>query len=193
MAIAEKGLMVLDCKARGKSGHAAREEGINAIELAIRDIEWFVKFRFPERSGLLGDVKMTVTMIRSGIQHNVIPDECDFVVDVRSTDLYSNDRILETVRKNISSSVTARSTRLQPSSISDQHMLLRAARSMGVELFGSATLSDQALMPFPTVKIGPGESKRSHTADEYITIDEIRQGISIYFNLLNSILSNLLK
>jgi acetylornithine deacetylase len=189
LAVAEKGLMVLDCIARGRSGHAAREEGINAIELAIKDIQWIRGYKFPERSELLGEVKMTVTMIHAGSQHNVIPDECSFVVDIRSTDTYSNDKILEIIKNNLRSEVKARSTRLQPSSIHPDHLLVKTARSMGIPLFGSATLSDQALMPFPSAKIGPGESARSHTADEYILLDEISEGIGIYIQLLDRLIN----
>jgi acetylornithine deacetylase len=188
LAVAEKGLMVLDCMARGKSGHAARGEGINAIELAIEDIEWIRRYKFPKASKLLGDAKMTVTMIQAGSQHNVIPDECRFVVDVRSTDAYSNEEILEIINNNLRSEVKARSTRLQPSSLNPDHLLVETARSMGIPLFGSSTLSDQSLMSFPTAKIGPGESARSHTANEYIMLEEIREGIGVYVELLDKLL-----
>jgi acetylornithine deacetylase len=188
LAIAEKGLMVLDCKTKGKSGHAAREEGSNAIYDAINDIDWIRNYRFPVRSELLGEVKMTVTMINAGTQHNVIPDECHFVVDIRSTDLYTNEQILELVRKNLKSEVKPRSTRLQSSSIEKGHAVVREAQSLGIELFGSSTLSDQALMPFPTVKIGPGDSARSHTPDEFVGMDEIESGVETYINLLDRII-----
>ncbi|MBR9999990.1 MAG: M20 family metallo-hydrolase [Cyclobacteriaceae bacterium] len=188
LAIAEKGLMVLDCKVRGISGHAARNEGNNAIYMAIKDIEWIREHKFPDRSELLGDVKMTVTKINAGTQHNVIPDECSFVVDVRSTDVYPNEQILEIIKQNLSGDVIARSTRLQSSSIHVDHILVKAALSLGISLFGSDTLSDQALMPFPTAKIGPGDSSRSHTADEFILADEIRDGIGIYIKLLDKLL-----
>ena len=188
LAIAEKGLMVLDCKTKGKSGHAAREEGSNAIYNAINDIDWIRNYRFPLRSELLGEVKMSITMINAGTQHNVIPDECHFVVDIRSTDLYTNGQILEVVKKNLKSEVKPRSTRLQSSSIDKGHAVVREAQSLGIELFGSRTLSDQALMPFPTVKIGPGDSARSHTADEFIGVDEIKSGVGTYINLLDRII-----
>lgn len=188
LAIAEKGLMVLDCTARGKSGHAAREEGLNAIYRAIRDIEWIRNFRFPDQSEMLGDVKMSVTMIQAGTQHNVIPDECRFVVDIRSTELYSNEAILEVVKKNLGSDVVPRSVRLQSSSIYRDHEVVLAAQSLGIPLFGSSTLSDQALMPFSTVKIGPGDSARSHTADEFIGVEEIMTGIELYTRLLEKII-----
>lgn len=188
MAIAEKGLMVLDCVAKGRSGHAAREEGINAIYKALEDIHWFRTYSFPEKSELLGEVRMTVTLIHSGTQHNVIPDRCTYVVDVRSTEKYSNEDILELISRCVKSEVTARSVRLQSSSISIDHPLVQAARELGLKLFGSSTTSDQALMPFPTVKIGPGESARSHTAGEYITLGELRKGIDIYIKLLEKII-----
>lgn len=188
LAIAEKGLMVLDCKARGKSGHAAREEGLNAIYKAIRDIEWIQKFRFPDQSELLGNVKMSVTMIQAGIQHNVIPDECHFVVDIRSTDRYTNEEILQVVKENLQSEVTPRSVRLQSSSVRRDHVVVQAAQTLDIEMFGSNTLSDQALMPFSTVKIGPGDSARSHTADEFIGMKEILAGIELYTRLLERII-----
>ncbi|WP_258104390.1 M20 family metallo-hydrolase [Marinoscillum sp. MHG1-6] len=190
MAIAEKGLMVLDCYAPGKSGHAAREEGENAIYNAIKDIEWFRNFNFPKESEYLGPVKMSVTMIEAGYQHNVVPDECHFVVDIRGTDAYSNDEMLEIIRANVLSEVKERSTRLQPSFITKDHPLIKAAEALDIEFFGSPTLSDQALMPFPTVKIGPGLSQRSHTADEYIFVDEIREGVTGYLALLNKIIKS---
>lgn len=188
MAVAEKGLIVLDCVAKGKSGHAARDEGENAIYKAIDDIKWFRNYQFEKTSAMLGNIKMSVTVVNSGTQHNVIPDECHFVVDVRSTDAYSNDEILAIIKDHVSCEVKARSTRLQPSGIPEGHILRKLARDMGVETYGSPTLSDQALMPFPSVKIGPGDSARSHIADEYIGIDEIEQGIKFYINLLNKLL-----
>lgn len=190
MAIAEKGLMVLDCYCYGKSGHAAREEGENAIYKAIRDIEWFRSYNFDKVSEYLGPVKMSVTMIKSGYQHNVVPDECHFVVDVRGTDAYTNEQMLEIIRENVSSEIKERSTRLQPSFIDADHMLLKAADALGFGVYGSPTLSDQALMSFPTVKIGPGLSARSHSADEFIFVSEIRQGITGYLALLNKILKS---
>jgi acetylornithine deacetylase len=188
MAVAERGLMVLDCQATGRAGHAAHHEGINAIYLAMADIEWIRNFQFPSKSDRLGDIKMSVTMIRAGHQHNVIPDYCEFVVDVRSTDLYTNEQILDIIIENLSSEVKARSTRLQSSAIREDHILVKTAQSLGISLFGSGTLSDQALMNFPTVKIGPGDSVRSHTTDEFIRIDEIKEGIAVYKKLLEQIL-----
>lgn len=188
MAVAEKGLIVLDCINKGKSGHAARDEGENAIYKAIDDINWFRSYQFKKTSAMLGDVKMSVTVVNSGTQHNVVPDACHFVVDVRSTNVYSNNEILEIIKDHVSCEVKARSTRLQPSGVPEGHILRKLATDMGVETYGSPTLSDQALMPFPSVKIGPGDSARSHTADEYIGIDEIEKGIEFYFNLLNKLL-----
>ena len=188
MAIAEKGLMVLDCHAEGKSGHAARGTGKNAIYIAMEDIEWIRKYNFSLVSDILGSVMMTATMIESGSQHNVIPESCKFVVDVRNTDCYTNEEVLQIMKDNMKSQVIARSTRLQPSSISDDHILVKTAKKLGIKTFGSDTLSDQALMNFPTVKMGPGDSLRSHAADEYIYLEEIREGIDIYKQVLDRIL-----
>jgi acetylornithine deacetylase len=188
MAIAEKGLMVLDCLAEGRSGHAARGTGKNAIYLALEDIDWIRKYNFSLTSAALGPVKMTTTMIESGSQHNVIPESCKFVVDVRNTDSYTNEEVLQIMKDNMKSQVIARSTRLQPSSTSHDHILVKTAERLGIKTFGSDTLSDQALMKFPTVKMGPGDSLRSHTADEYIYLDEIREGIEIYKQVLNNII-----
>ncbi len=187
MAVAEKGLMVIDCHARGKSGHAARDEGENAIYKALDDIERIRKFRFPRISEWLGEVKMTATMIHAGTQHNVVPDQCSFVLDIRSTDQYRNEEILEALKENLKSEFKARSVRLQSSSIERRHILVEVAGELGIPLTGSSTLSDQALMPFPTVKIGPGDSARSHAADEYILVDEIEAGISLYIQLLKAL------
>jgi len=188
MAVAEKGLMVLDCIAKGRGGHAARDEGDNAIYKALRDIEWYQNFKFDKTSEKLGDVKMNVTVINAGTQHNVIPDECRFVVDVRSTDAYSNDEIMNIIKQHVTSEVVERSTRLQPSGLKNDHFLFDVAKKLKIETFGSPTLSDQALMPFPSVKIGPGDSARSHTADEYIHLREIEGGIQLYINLLKTII-----
>lgn len=186
-AIAEKGLMVLDLKANGVSGHAARDEGDNAIYHAMEDIEWFRTFRFPKESPLLGPVKMSVTIINAGTQHNVIPAECCFCVDVRSNELYSNEDIYDIVRKNVGSEVKARSFRLSSSRIDPNHPLVAKAIAMGRTPFGSPTLSDQALMRFPSLKMGPGNSSRSHTADEFILIEELREGISTYISMLQDL------
>ena len=187
LAVAEKGLMVLDCIARGKAGHAARNEGENAIYKALADIEWFKNYQFPKVSEFLGEVKMSVTQINAGTQHNVIPDKCSFVVDIRSNELYNNADILAVINSNVSCEVTARSTRLSSSATPQNHPVVTKAKEMGMDIFGSPTLSDQALMPFASVKIGPGQSSRSHTANEYILTDEIHEGIKKYVELLNGL------
>jgi len=189
MAIAEKGLMVLDCVAKGQSGHAARNEGVNAIYAAMRDIHWFRTHEFLKKSEALGPIKMSVTMIDAGSQHNVVPDECRFVIDVRTTDAYSNQETLDIIRENVESIVTPRSTRLNPSGIDIDHPIVKAGLAMGIKAYGSPTLSDQALMLFPTLKIGPGDSARSHTADEFIHINEIKEGIDIYIKLLRTVIT----
>lgn len=186
-AIAEKGLMVLDVIAKGKSGHAARNEGINAIYKAIEDILWFKEYHFDKTSEVLGEVKMTVTQIESGTQHNVVPDQCTFVVDVRSNGLYSNQDLYEIISKNISGNATPRSTRLNASHLPDDHFFIQKAKSLGLVPFGSPTLSDQSQMDFPSVKIGPGDSARSHTADEYIHLSELAKAIPLYYKLLNGL------
>ena len=187
LAVAEKGLMVLDCTAHGKAGHAARNEGENAIYKALADIEWFRNYRFPNVSEFLGEVKMSVTQINAGTQHNVVPDRCTFVVDIRSNELYSNEEILEEIKKHISCDAVPRSTRLSSSATPLNHPIIVKAKETGREIYGSPTLSDQALMPFPSVKIGPGKSSRSHTADEFVEIKEIEQGISVYYELLSGL------
>ena len=188
LAIAEKGLLVLDCIAHGKSGHAARNEGENAIYKAMQDIEWFRTFQFPKVSAALGPIKMTVTMIHSGTQHNVVPDKCEFTVDIRCTDAYTHDEVLDIIKQNILSDVQPRSMRLKPSSISIEHPFVKAGIKIGRNTYGSPTSSDQALIPFTSVKIGPGDSARSHTADEYVSINEIEEGVKIYIQILDQIL-----
>ena len=188
MATAEKGLMVLDCVAKGKPGHAAREEGINAIYEALPDIEWIRNYKFPKKSPTLGDIKMTVTVIHSGRQHNVVPAECEFTIDVRVTDMYTLEEILETIKANVKCQVTPRSLRMRPSGIAEDHPAVIAAKNLGLNLYGSPTTSDQALMPIPSVKMGPGDSARSHSADEFIYVDEIRQGIETYIALLDQVI-----
>jgi acetylornithine deacetylase/succinyl-diaminopimelate desuccinylase-like protein len=187
MAIAEKGLLVLDCIAHGKAGHAAREEGVNAIYKALKDVEWFRTYQFQKISEALGVVKMSVTSIHAGKQHNVVPEECSFVVDVRVTDSYTLEEVLNTIQQNISSEVTPRSLRLRPSGISKDHIAVQAANRLGISTYGSPTTSDQTLIPVPSVKLGPGDSARSHTADEFIYVAEIKQGIETYIKLLNEI------
>ena len=184
-AIAEKGLMVLDVTAHGKAGHAARNEGENAIYKALDDIQWFRNHPFTKESPLLGPVKMSVTQVNAGTQHNVIPDLCTFVVDIRSNECYSNEELYQEIVANVKSEVKARSFRLNSSHIEPEHPLVKRAVEMGRVPFGSPTLSDQALMKFPSVKIGPGKSSRSHTADEYIMVSEIEEAIKLYIDLLD--------
>ena len=186
-AVAEKGLMVLDIVSHGKSGHAAREEGVNAIYEALEDIEWIKTYKFDKVSEFLGPVKMQLTMMSSGTQHNVVPDKCEMVVDVRSNELYSNKEIYDIISHKLKSEVKARSFRLGSSRIDTSHPLVSKCLSMNMTPFGSPTLSDQALMPFPSLKIGPGNSSRSHSADEYIKITEIHDAINTYVSLLDNI------
>ncbi len=186
-AVAEKGLMVLDCVSYGKAGHAARNEGDNAIYKALKDVEWFKNFDFPLKTEFLGPVKMSVTQINAGTQHNVVPDRCSYVVDVRSNEMYSNAEILDIVKQNVQSEVNARSTRLSSTASPLNHAVLQKAKEMGRNFYGSPTLSDQALMPFPSVKMGPGDSSRSHTANEYILISEIEEALEIYIELLDGL------
>lgn len=186
-AIAEKGLMVLDVHAYGKAGHAARNEGDNAIYKVLEDIQWFRDYCFSKESPLLGPVKMSVTQINAGTQHNVIPDLCSFVVDIRSNECYSNEELYQEICTHVQSEVKARSFRLNSSHIEEEHPFVQRAISLGRQPFGSPTLSDQALMKFPSVKIGPGKSSRSHTADEYILISEIEEAIQIYIELLDGL------
>jgi len=187
-AIAEKGLMVLDVTSHGKSGHAARNEGDNAIYHALDDIAWFRTFQWPQVSPMLGTVKMTVTIINAGTQHNVIPAECTFTVDIRSNEYYSNQDLYEEICKHIQGTCTARSFRLNSSRIELSHPLVQKTLSMGKKPFGSPTLSDQALLPCPSIKMGPGESCRSHTADEYIELEEIYQAIDLYVEILDGLI-----
>lgn len=186
-AIAEKGLLVVDVTSIGKAGHAARNEGDNAIYKALDDLRWFKEFQFEKESPLLGTVKMSVTQINAGTQHNVVPDRCNFTVDIRSNELYTNEEIFEVIKKNVKSELRARSFRLNSSSISKDHPFIKKAISLGKEAYGSPTLSDQALMPFPTVKMGPGKSSRSHIADEYILIKEIEEALATYMKLLDGL------
>ncbi len=188
MAVAEKGLLVLDCTARGKAGHAAREEGINAIYEALPDIEWFRTYHFPNVSPTLGPIKMSVTVLQAGTQHNVVPAECRFTVDVRCTDAYSQEELLDIIRSQVRAEVQPRSMRLRPSAIPMEHPIVQAGLAMGLSAYGSPTTSDQALMPFTSIKIGPGDSARSHSADEFVYLQEIEQGIAGYIRLLEQIL-----
>lgn len=185
MATAEKGLMVLDCVAKGRSGHAAREEGVNAIYEAMKDIEWVQSFRFPKLSDTLGPMKMTVTIINAGKQHNVVPAECHFTIDVRVTDAYTLEETLSIIQTHLKCEARPRSLRMRSSGIPDGHPMVKAGKALGLNLYGSPTTSDKALIPVPCVKMGPGDSARSHSADEFIYADEIRQGIDTYIALLN--------
>lgn len=188
MAIAERGLLVLDCVSQGKAGHAAREEGENALYNALPDIEWFRSFTFPRKSELLGPNKMSVTVIETPNKaHNVVPSECHFVVDIRINERYSFEEVLEIIRSNVRCDVTPRSTRLRSTLIPMDHPLVKAGLELGSGCYGSPTTSDKALMPFPALKIGPGDSARSHTANEYIYIKEIDEGIRFYTRLLNEL------
>jgi acetylornithine deacetylase len=188
LAIAEKGLMVLDCVAHGKAGHAARDEGDNAIYKALADIAWVQNHQFERVSELLGPVKMSVTVINAGSQHNVVPDQCSYVIDCRVTEQYTLEEVLETVRANVQAEVTPRSVRLRSSGIAPNHPFVQAGIALGRKTYGSPTLSDQALMPFASLKCGPGHSERSHTADEFIYLHEIQEGISLYIKMLEKVL-----
>ncbi len=188
MAVAEKGLLVLDCVAYGVAGHAARNEGVNAIYEAITDINWFQNFLFQKESPFLGPVHMAVTSIHTkNTAHNVVPSECSFVVDIRVNENYTFEEVLSEIKKNVTSEVTPRSTRLRPSFIEVNHPLVSAGKKSGLESYGSPTCSDRALMVFPTLKLGPGESARSHSADEYIFVEEIKRGIELYIKLLGNL------
>ncbi len=188
LAIAEKGLLVLDCYAHGQPGHAAHGLGDNSIYKAMEAVQWFSTYKFPKFSEALGDVRMTVTQIDAGNQHNVIPATCHFVVDIRVTDAYTNEEILKIVQENLDVEVKPRSLRLNSSSIPKNHEIVQAGIQLGRETYGSPTLSDQSNLTCPSLKLGPGDSYRSHTADEFIYVDEIKKGIEIYIKILNKIL-----
>ncbi len=188
LAIAEKGLLVLDCYAHGKAGHAAHSLGDNSIYKAMDAIKWFETYKFSDVSDTLGEVKMTVTQIEAGEQHNVVPSSCHFVVDIRVNDKYSNKEVLELVKENVKVEVKERSLRLNSSSIPKEHEIVQAGIRLGKEVYGSPTLSDQSNLSCPSLKLGPGDSLRSHTADEFIFVDEINAGIDFYIKLLKEIL-----
>jgi acetylornithine deacetylase len=189
MAVAERGLMVIDCTAEGRSGHAARNEGENALYKAIDDINWIRSNKFEKVSDLLGESRMTVTVIGTeNVQHNVVPSTCKFVIDVRVNELYSFEEILDALQKNMKSKFKPRTTRMKSTSIPLDHPLVKAGIASGRGYYGSPTTSDKALMPFPTLKMGPGDSARSHTADEYIYADEIKEGIDTYIKLVKQLL-----
>ncbi len=187
LAIAERGLLVLDCISHGKAGHAARKEGDNAIYKALKDMEWFRTYRFAKKSKLFGPVKMSVTMIEAGSQHNVVPATCNFTVDVRVTDAYQNEEVLKIIQNHVSSEVKPRSVRLKSSSISKDHPIVKAGIALGRNTYGSPTTSDQALLNIPSLKMGPGNSARSHMADEFIYLDEIKDGIGLYVKMLDAL------
>lgn len=189
LAIAERGLLVLDCTATGKAGHAAREEGDNAIYKALKDIEWFRNYQFAKVSEVFGPLKMSVTIINAGSQHNVVPATCTFTVDVRVTDAYTNEEVLKIIRTNVASEVKPRSIRLKPSSIDKAHPLVQAGIALGRSTYGSPTTSDQALLSIPSVKVGPGDSARSHMADEYIFVNEVAEGIELYIAMLKPVIN----
>lgn len=183
-AIAEKGLMVLDITAHGRSGHAARNEGVNAIYEALDDLCWIRSHRFDRVSRFLGPTKMQATVVNAGTQHNVVPDECKIVVDVRTNELYTNEEVFDIISSHCKSECRARSFRLHSSRIDLNHPLVERCVALGLQPFGSPTLSDQALMPFASLKLGPGQSARSHSADEYIKVSEIEHAIGLYLRLL---------
>ena len=185
LAVAEKGLLVIDAKVKGKAGHAAREEGINAIYLALDDLNTIKNFQFLKSSPFLGPTKVTATIIKAGQQHNVVPDLCEFTLDVRVTDAYTLQDALEELKSNLKAELSPRSMRLQSSNLPVGHLMYQIADQLGLEKFGSPTLSDQALIPYPSVKIGPGDSARSHSADEFIFLEEIKKGILGYISIIN--------
>ena len=189
LAIAEKGLLVLDCIVKGKSGHAARNEGENSIYKALKDIEWFQNYQFTKVSDTLGPIKMTVTIVNAGTLHNMVPDTCTFTVDVRVTDAYNNEDILKIISQFVSCEVVPRSVRLKPSSIPIIHPIVQAGIALGKKTYGSPTTSDQALLNIPSLKCGPGDSARSHTADEFIYLKEIEDGIEGYIKMIGKVVS----
>jgi acetylornithine deacetylase len=187
MAVAEKGLLVLDCVAHGKAGHAARNEGVNALYIAMKDINWLSTFEFPKISSLLGPVHVAVTSVNTENKtHNIVPPECSFLVDIRVNELYSFEEIISIIKENIQSEIQPRSTRLKSTFIPHDHPLVIAGNKIGLSSYGSPTCSDKALMDFPSLKIGPGDSARSHTADEFIFVNEIKEGIKTYIQLLEN-------
>ncbi len=186
LAISEKGLMVCDCIAYGKSGHTARDEGENAILKAIKDIQWLTNYKFDKVSPSLGEIKMSATMIEAGIKHNIVPNKCHFVVDVRTTDAYSNEEVLKIMQQNMQSEVQARSTRIKPSATPLNHPVVKALLAQGVTTYGSPTTSDQAILSCPSVKFSPGDSARSHTANEFIYIQQINEGIAFFIDFFST-------
>jgi acetylornithine deacetylase len=191
MAVAEKGLMVLDCTASGITGHAARNEGENALYKAMADIQWISNYQFEKISPFLGPVKTTVTVIETENKaHNVVPAICKFVVDVRVNELYTFEEIITIIQEHFQSTIQPRSFRLKSSSIDENHPLVMAGKSLGKTTYGSPTTSDKALMPFPALKMGPGNSARSHTANEFIYVNEINEAIEDYIKIINQLVYN---
>ena len=191
LAVAEKGLMVLDGVVHGRAGHAAREEGDNALYTALDDISWFRKYRFDRESAWLGPVKMSVTVIETENKaHNVVPALCRYTVDVRVTDAYTHEEVLEIIRSSVRAGITPRSMRMRATRIDDRHPLVLAGLALGHSPYGSPTSSDKALMPFPALKCGPGDSARSHTADEYVALEEIREGLEGYIKMLEKVMAS---
>ena len=186
MAIAERGLLVIDATVKGRAGHAARNEGENAIYKAVEDIQLVKNYQFRKKSDFLGENKVTATVIRAGSQHNVVPDTCTYTLDVRVTDAYTLEETLEELQKTLKADLQPRSLRLKSSNIDPNHRIVHVAKRMGLALYGSPTLSDQAMIPYPSVKIGPGDSARSHSPDEFIFIEEIKEGIELYIELLKN-------
>jgi acetylornithine deacetylase len=186
LAVAEKGLLVLDATVKGKAGHAAREEGVNAIYLALNDLEKVKAYKFTKVSPLLGPTKVSCTVIHAGEQHNMVPELCRYVLDVRVNELYSHEEVLYELNAKLSAELIPRSMRLRSSSLPEGHLLHEVGKSLGLETFGSPTLSDQALIPYPSAKIGPGDSARSHTADEFIFTQEVKDGITTYISILEN-------
>ena len=186
LAVAEKGLLVLEGTVKGKAGHAAREEGINAIYLALTDLEKMKNFQFQKISPFLGPTKVSCTVIHAGEQHNMVPEMCRYVLDIRINELYTHEEVLEELKSVLTADLVPRSLRLRSSNLPEGHLLQQVATSMGLEKFGSPTLSDQALIPYPSAKIGPGDSARSHTADEFIFIHEVEESISTYISILEN-------
>jgi len=184
MAVAEKGNLVIDCISNGRSGHAAREEGDNAIHKCLKDLDWFRNYQFPQQFSGLPPVKMTITIIKSGLQHNIVPALCEFTVDIRNDDTYTQQEILDTIKKNVSCQITVRPGSLGASSVPIDHPIVRAGMAIGCKTYSSPTTSDQAWLTIPSVKIGPGDSARSHSSDEFIYLEEIKKGINTYVRLL---------
>lgn len=191
MAIGERGLMVLDCVANGRAGHAAREEGLNAIYIAMQDIAWITSYKFARISELFGTVKMSVTIINAGTVHNVVPAQCRFTIDVRVSEQYTLQEVFDTICEHLQSTIMPRSMRHNPSSISLTHPLIEVGLAMGIDYYGSPTTSDAAVLsPLPCLKMGPGGSARSHSADEFIFVDEVLTGIDQYIKMLDKMLVN---